>query len=447
MYRDAHGLELTCASQEAADAFDHVIDGYLRNRNDTSQRLKACLAADPGFCMAHMLRGVFAMLSFNRNNHDYARKCLDEALRTSANASERERAHVTALKTWIDGDIDRLMATWESISEQWPRDVLAFRLHHFQGFWLGRPEAMLSRVERVLPHWSRDLPGFGAVLACRAFAHEECGSYIVAENAGRMAVEIDSGDIWATHAIAHVYEMQGRASEGLALYDALEGNWDGGNNLLHHLWWHQSMFHVQRGESDLALQVYDRKFRNLDSELTQQMPDLYIDMQNAISMLYRLELAELDVGERWEELAAKAQERGADCCNPFTLPHWMLALVRTGRMQAADDLIQGMEEFAQDSGTLAPVVRNAALPICRAMKLAAQKDHQGALDVMRPALSCMHQLGGSHAQHDVLERFFAETAMHARSANDIRLVLERVRGRWPVAPEHRALWRAVAAAA
>src|SRR3712207_9093582 len=87
---------------------------------------------------------------------------------------------------------------------------------------------MLAGVERVLPHWPADLPGWGAVLACRAFANEECGSYVVAEAAGREALALDPGNMWAAHAVAHVMEMQGRRGEGIRFLDGLERHWEGG---------------------------------------------------------------------------------------------------------------------------------------------------------------------------------------------------------------------------
>ena len=53
--------------------------------------------------------------------------------------------------------------------------------------------------------------------------------------------------------------------------------------------------------------------------LTQAQPDLYIDVQNAASMLFRLELLGIDVGDRWNEIADKAEARIGDCLSAFTL--------------------------------------------------------------------------------------------------------------------------------
>src|SRR5207247_3441857 len=144
---------------------------------------------------------------------------------------------------------------------------------------------------------------------CCCFAHEECGNYVIAEAAGRAAVELDAADLWATHAVAHVMEMQDRHDDGIAWLGELERHWAGGNNLLHHLWWHRALFHLERREFDAVLELYDKRFRNLAAPLTLAQPDLYIDVQNAASMLFRLELLGIEVGNRWTEIADKAEAR------------------------------------------------------------------------------------------------------------------------------------------
>ena len=209
------------------------------------------------------------------------------------------------------GDLDRALNVWEEILHDHPLDVLALRLAHFNNFWLGRPGEMCASVDRVKPKWGVDLPGYGTVLSCHCFAHEECGDYAMAEPSGRAAVAIDPGDIWGTHAVAHIMEMQGRHAEGIAWLDELERHWQGGNNLLHHLWWHRALFHLERREFDAVLALYDQRFRNLGSALTQAQPDLYIDVQNAASMLFRLERLGIDAGNRWT-IADKAKTHG-DC--------------------------------------------------------------------------------------------------------------------------------------
>jgi tetratricopeptide (TPR) repeat protein len=436
MAKDIRGLALTAASDEAALAYDQVLEGYLKYRADAGLRLKAALALDPQMPMAQVMKGVFALLAMNAGLVPQARDAAAAAMRHAG--TDRERAHAAALSHWAEGEMDAALAGWEAIMSAHPHDLFAFRLHHYAAFWLGRPGQMLRSVDALAPHWSASVPGYGALLACRCFANEECGNYTVAEEAGREAVDLDPGDLWATHGVAHIMEMQGRRGEGIAWLKAQEQHWEGGSNLLHHLWWHRAMFHIERGEHAEVLALYDRGFRNHASPLTQAMPDLYIDVQNAASMLFRLQRQGVDVGDRWVELADKAEARIGDCLSTFTLPHWMMALAATGRGQAAARMLDAMRDAATRRDTIAPILRDAAIPVCEAVLAHAQGDHARAVAVMRPALGVMHRMGGSHAQQDVLEQLFLDAALKAGAQEDARLLLERVAGRHPVAPERRA---------
>jgi len=446
MQRDAQGLVLSVNSEAAARAFDHTVAGYLGYRLDTAARLQALLDADPEFGLGYALKAAFMLLAYKQALIAPAQQAIETAARLTVHATPREQAHVAAIGAWASGRQDRAIAIWESIFKAHPRDILAFRLHHFCSFWLGQPERMFDAVEQVLPHWSAAVPGFANVLACRSFAHEECGNYVVAEAAGRDAIALDPTDLWAAHAVAHVLEMQGRRTEGVDWIARLEGHWDGGNNLMHHLWWHQAMYRLEQRDFAGVLELYDQRFRNLASPVTQQLPDLYIDVQNAASMLFRLGLHGVDPGTRWTELADKAEARIGDCLSAFTLPHWMMALAACGRRGAAEHMISAMRDYAE--ATPSPhgiLVGRVAVPICQALLQTAEGDAAGAVESMRPILGEMYRLGGSHAQQDVLEQFYLHSAMRAGLDADVRTLLERVSGRHVVPPARRVGYAGAAA--
>jgi tetratricopeptide (TPR) repeat protein len=435
MHHDAQGNALTIASAEAARAFDHVIEGFLTYRFDTGQRLKALLQLDAEAPLPQALAGLFAMLAYDQRLVGRAEAAAERAAALRPDA--REAAHIAALRAWAGGRPEAALGIWEGIIAAHPRDILAFRLHHFTAFWMGAAGRMLGSVEGVMRHWSASVPGFGAILACHCFASEECGLYGPAEESGRAAVAMNPGDLWATHGVAHVLEMQGRRSEGIAWLEAGEPHWAGGNNLMHHLWWHRAMFHIERREFEAVVALYDSRFRDHGSAVTQAQPDLYIDVQNAASMLWRLQRQGVPVGGRWTELADKAEARIGDTLSAFTQPHWMMALAATGREAAAARLLATVEEAGRANTAHAAILREAALPACRGALLHAQGRHAEAVAAMRPALGGLYRLGGSHAQQDVLEQLFLDSAMKAGLEADARLLLERVAGRHPVPPGRR----------
>ena len=447
MHLDARGLPISTDSAKAAAAYDHLVAGYLTQRADAPDRLKALLNADPDFALAHCMKGYFAMLGFKQAVVPVAVEEARIAQSLAADATPRERTHIAALNAWAEGEMDRTIALWESILRDNPLDVVAFRLAHFANFWLGRPQDMVGSVDRVLPAWSEDLPGFSSMLACHAFAHEEAGNYLAAEPSGRRAIELDPGDLWAAHAVAHVMESQGRRSEGIEWLTALAPNWEGSHNLQHHLWWHCALFELEHGNHAAVLDLYDSRFRNLAAPLTVDSPDVYIDVQNAASALFRLQRLGVDVGDRWEELADKAEARIGDCLSAFTLPHWLMALTATGRTAAAERMIEAMRAFANGRGTVPGIVRDYALPIAEAQLAHAAGRHAEAVALMRPAIGGMYRLGGSHTQQDVLEQLFVDAALKADSTADIRLVVERVAGRRAIPPERFVGWREAASRA
>jgi hypothetical protein len=292
------------------------------------------------------------------------------------------------------------------------------------------------------------LPGFGSVLAMRAFGAEECGDYDAAERSGRRAVELDPADLWATHAVAHAFDMQGRADDGVAWLAAAAPHWDGANNMIHHLWWHRALFHLERGETGEVLALYDARIRNLDSPLVRALPDLYIDVQNAAALLWRLEHVGVDVGARWIELADKAEPRIGDHALLFTVPHFMMALAAAGRDAAAARLLEALGGFAAaGTGALAPIAGAVALPVCAAVLAHRKAEHARVLALLLPVRAELWRLGGSHAQRDVFNQLLVDSAVAAGRRALARDLLAETTAAWTVGPNRRGYARALAAVA
>jgi tetratricopeptide (TPR) repeat protein len=437
MLKDRRGLETSTDSPVALAAFDDMVDGYVTFHVDTTKRLGDALKADPGFFMANLMKGGMALLSLNSKNLDRAKAGLAHAATLAGKANPRERRHLDAMDAWAKGDLDSALRVWESILALHPTDLLALRLAHFHYFWLGRAARMLDSIVAARRGWKSDTPGASWVASMEAFGREECGEYAEAEHLAREAVAYDPNDRWGVHAVAHVLEMQGRTADGIAWLDQNQGCHAQANNFMFHLTWHRALLQLEQDGPEGLLAWYDARVRDHSSPLVQALPDLYIDLQNAASLLWRLEHLGVDVGSRWRELADKAEARIGDGSNLFTLSHLAMALAADGRFAAADRLIEGVQAIA--AGTLAPVASGIALPACRAAVHHRRGEWKETVAALMPVRSELWRLGASHAQRDLLWQMLADAAKKSGDAEAVSTLMVELTAMRPVpAAERRA---------
>ena len=120
-------------------------------------------------------------------------------------------------------------------------------------FYTGDSRMLRDRIARALPQWSKDLPGYHAILGMHAFGLEETGLYARAEAVGRRAMELEPRDAWAWHAVAHVLEMQTRRQEGIAWLRQDSDAWSKENFFAVHNWWHLAICQLDLEELDEVL--------------------------------------------------------------------------------------------------------------------------------------------------------------------------------------------------
>ena len=447
MQEDERGHALTTSSAEAAQAIDRSIHNFLHWKAAVLPDAKAAMQADPDFGFAHTVLGLLLHGARNVHYGPKIEQALAAAKQRSQGASRRERLYLEALERAAEGEIAHSVALYETILAEHPTDLFAQRLAQMELFWIGEMQWSSEISGRVEGHWNDSVPSYGVYLSCRSFDLEETHRYAEAERLGRRAVEIDPGDVWGTHAVAHVLTMQGRVDEGIAWLDGLKGNWSDANQMQLHLWWHRCLLHLERGEHDEILRIYDDWVRNRDLPLLEAMPDLYIDMQNGASMLLRLELRGVDVGHRWDELCELALKRLDDHTSPFTSAHFAVILAAAGRFSQADRLLESMHAFAtEDHGTLAPRYAAAAIPAAEAAIAHRKGDHARVVELLLPARRMLWQMGGSDAQRDLFFLLLADSAVKSDRRDAMRLVLADAAAAGFDTPGERVGYRAAEAA-
>jgi hypothetical protein len=127
-----------------------------------------------------------------------------------------------------------------------------------------------------------------------------------------------------------------------------------------------------------------------------------------VSLLARLELAGVAVGERWQELAGYLSGRVSDQVQPFLDLQYLYGLARAGRPEA-EQLLQHIEQFAPRAPfATRSAWQQVAVPAARGLLAHAQGRWREAAEQLTQALPRLVSIGGSHAQRDLFEQIHVD---------------------------------------
>jgi tetratricopeptide (TPR) repeat protein len=395
---DTRGLVISAPSADVVERFEAIVHDLYYYRLGVIDRLDELLAEAPDLVLGHVLMGCALLTEGSVTAEPKARDHLERAEALPSN--RREQLHAAALRGWLDRDATARMSAWEQILVEWPLDLLALRQHAATLFWTGDKRHQAELVMSVAGQWGSQTPGYGHFLSAFAFSMEEVGHYAVAERAARNAIAIEPQDLWALHALAHVFEMQSRIDEGIELLEDAAQFLNDYNLFRGHLWWHLSLYRHARGEFDAALELFD-------AEIFPKSSTFYLDIQNAAALLVRLEFQGVDVGAaRWERIAEAAAESATTCTLWFTAMHDVIALIKTDRQAEA----QATLDYLHSEGAA-----SAQPALAYELSQAAAAFYAGRPGEALEAMLALRQrhggLGASHAQQDLYDQIMVIAAL------------------------------------
>ncbi|WP_300035853.1 tetratricopeptide repeat protein [uncultured Roseobacter sp.] len=399
---------VSLTTDDAVSEWNSMVHAFLAHGTATPTHLGAVLKSHPDFAMGHAARGLFSMMMGRKELVTVAQEAAAAAHRAAGNSaiSPRERAWIDALDHWLSGSLSGAVTEMEKILSQNPADTLSAKVSHAIRFILGDAHGMRRSIERVLEAHDEDHPLRGFALGCHAFALEETGDYENAEKAGRHGLVLVPQDSWGLHAVTHVYDMTARSGDGIRMIEDHTSAWDHCNNFRYHVWWHKALLHMDRGELDVALGLYDAQIRA-------DKTDDYRDISNATSLLTRLELEGVDVGPRWDELADLAQNRTEDGCVVFADLHYMLALTGADRPDAIAEMTDRFARDAACDGEMQSRYADPGVAALQGLNAFAEARYDTAFANLAAARPAMQTIGGSHAQRDVFERLTIDAGLRA----------------------------------
>jgi tetratricopeptide (TPR) repeat protein len=437
MLRDAQGHRLSGATSEAVSPYDAAVRAYGLAYGDALGLFDKAREAAPEFAMAHIGKAWVLALANDAAFAAAARPLIETARALPLN--EREQAHLAAVSYAAEGQRASGVAILDRHLMSYPRDILAHFAAMLMDGFLGRFPFVADRSARALPQWGKSDPGYGILLAFYGFGLEEAADYARSEATSREAAELEPYGYWPHHAVSHVMEMMGRPDDGLAWMDAREPLWSTeAHTAKTHVWWHKALFHVELGQYDTALAVYD-------GPLVATQRPVGLSLTNASALLWRLEMLGCRADGRWAKEARHWQDRADGKICVFTDIHAAMAELGVDDLAAVERRLTAMRATAADGTERAAVYRDIGLPVVQGLAAYRRGAHAEAVEHLLPARFDLWKMGGSKAQRDVVDWTLTEAATRA-GLRDIALSLshERLAARPASAPNRRFLEQAEA---
>jgi tetratricopeptide (TPR) repeat protein len=397
-FTDVRGLSWTVGNELVSRELFTAVHHFLIFRADVMERLDAILEMDPDCPAAWILKGFLFISARSLSLLPKALDAHSRATSPSAPHNPREQLHAQALKLWANGDLRGAQMVFDTIVTEYPYDLLALRLQHVNAIFYGRPDVLRTTVTRTLSDWDDSVPGAGIVYGIACMGLEEVGEYERAERLGKRGVELEPDDLWSVHSVAHVMKAQGRLKDGIDWMKRPDAYWDGRSPMRHHLWWHEALFMFEAADYEGTINYYDDRLAPATAR-----PG-YLEMSNCASLLFRLEIAGQDCGDRWSTLVEKCHHLANDRAQVFSDVHMLVALAMAKEGSALELLARDLTDYTALGDTFdREASAKISVPLAAALRARLSGDFQAATDTLLEARFDFQYMGGSIARRDMLD--------------------------------------------
>ena len=386
---DRWGVPVHAGGDRGVALLDDAVEGLVALAGTPAADSAAAADADGDLALAVIVGAYLALYGASPEGLARANELLG---RLGGELPRREAYHLEAARAWADGQLQQALRALEEALVRHPRDLLALKIGQDLYFATGQSRQLRDVVGRVLAAWPRGHPGWGFVQGMYAFGLEEIGQYREAEERARAALAHNQRDVWAVHALAHVFEMEGRAQGGIDFLSSSAPDWQTSFFAVHN-WWHRALCHLELDQGDQVLALYDGPIRGAQS-------NLWLDVDDAASLLWRLSLYGIGLGERAHALASALGPLVTEPIAVFNDWHAVMALGLAGDHERNAEILAANRE--RSVGTNRAAGEQAGFALLEGFGAFAAGRFDRATELLVDLAPAAQVVGGSHAQRDVL---------------------------------------------
>jgi tetratricopeptide (TPR) repeat protein len=415
MLNDRYDLALTTASAAARDAYVQASGLALTFYPGALEAYDGAIAADPGFALAHAGK---ALVLLRQGDVAAARAALAAARDLASDVSEREASHIAYFDLVFAGETEAALAVLYAHLAAWPRDALVLAsaanpngLIGGSGR-IGQKRKIAVLMDRLAPHYGDDF----WFASYHAMALSEDGQLGRARTTIERSVATNPNNAHGAHGFAHICYESGDLDTARRFLSSWLGTYPRDGFFHGHLSWHLSLFEIQAGNWTEAWRLYhDALALDRHSGGPQQK------VSDGAAFLWRAELA----GHPRDAAAWRALHDYANSALPrpgnglYDL-HVILAQSVMSEETVPDTRARQIEALAGEGRYLS----GSYLPaLARGFSAFERGDFSSAIEMLAPLVRENERIGGSRAQHDLIEFTLLSAYLSADRLDEARRLL------------------------
>ena len=421
MLADRYDLPVSTASAAARDAYVEGCELALTLYPGALESFDRALASDPRLALAHAGK---AQVFMREGKVAAAREALSAARELAAGVSAREAGHIRFFDLTFSGQVEAAIEVLYAHLAEWPRDALmvaaATNPNGLIGISgrVGQKQRIAQLLDRLAPHYGDDY----WFLSYHAIALGEDGRVAEARPKIERSVMLNRKNAHCAHGMAHVCYESGDVDGGRDFLSSWLAAYPRDGAFHGHLSWHLALFELGNGNWTAAQQVYR------DAVVPERHPGgPQQKMWDSTAFLWRSELA----GHPRDKLAWRALYDYGTSALPrpgagLADLHVILSYAVMRDDAALDARNRQIEELVREgrypSGSYVP-------ELARGFVAFEQGDYPAAIAALAPLAKQSERIGGSRAQHDLIEFTLLKAYLNAERLEEARqLLIERRKG-------------------
>ncbi|SEO07440.1 Tetratricopeptide repeat [Rhodospirillales bacterium URHD0017] len=414
MLSDLYDLPLTTTSAAARDAYVQASGLALTFYPGALEAYDRAIAADPGFALAHVGK---ALVLLRQGDVAAARAALATAKGFASGVTEREASHIAFFELVFAGETEAAIAALYPHLAAWPRDALVVASAANPNGLIGgsgrvgQKRRIAVLMDRLAPHYGDDF-WFGSY---HAMALSEDGQFAPARAIIERSVAANPNNAHGAHAVAHICYETGDLEAGRSFLSSWLATYPRDGFFHGHLSWHLSLFEIQAGNFAEASRLYrDAIALDRHSGGPQQK------ISDGAAFLWRSELAgQPRDAAAWRALHDFAKSALPRPGNGLYDLHVILAQSVMSD-EAPDTRARQIEALAREERYLSGFY----LPALAAGFAAFEReDFPAAIETFAALAGENGRIGGSRAQHDLIEFTLLSACLSAKRPDKARELL------------------------